>query len=1118
MTADDELEDALGRWLQQREDQPALLPGEFAQELAEPLRSAFLRELEELAEIDRATTLAPPRDLPQRFGDFRVLGLLGQGAMGAVYLAEQVSLGRRVALKVLHPQVAGDLHTAARFQREARTAASLAHPGIVPVFGFGEEQGTSWLAMGLIGGRSLQRLLQAWNEPRDIDHARAQALFGQPRTLAMAFADAADALDFAHRKNVVHRDLKPANLMYGDDGRLIVLDFGLASARGDDDSAVSLTRTGDFLGTPLYMAPEQATGADRAGPRSDVYALGAVLYECLCGRPPVPPGSLPQVLDHIRDRDADDPRVHRRDAPPELARIALMCLEKGPDRRYASAAALADDLRRYCDGQPVRARSPGPVARTLRRLRRRPAWTAALLLSLVAGGFALFAWRTGSENDRLAIEGETRAIQAALAASPEGITVFGGASREWYARLGLGDHLPVGESAPSAAATAALQRATALADRFPGHQGVRSLLARVLLDVGGDDRRTRTVLDQAASSPSAAPADLAMRATWLLRRGETAAAETAWRTIAVDSDDVELQFWHGIWQQTRQDYFAAIAAFDRALHGPGLPEELRYFALLHRGWCRTCPEVDLRRAAEDDLLQAAALRPQYGTARLLWAGLRCLDPDEDLARPVAAVTEVLTAVQMEPWVVTLVARVLLAFAEASALPGERPGLAAEFSPLAAIPLPEARRLALAGKALELLDLLRTRTPDAVEPRIHTIAALTMLGRHEDALALADELAVRLPAAHRALALMLRARVLAARGCLQQAHAAVDRALAADARYVDALRLRAELCARVGDLPGELAALEGAVTILAEVPQAPSVLPEAAFAQSWLQLRCANLLLLLDRPARALEVLAAQADSVLAGQFAPRWHCERAVLRVRAERRLGVNDAAATTAAMALLERLPATSPLRLLRTWLDERIAIPMPTSTAAMALRRGWLHPDSPVARTAVAAWPLLLAADVEPSIQDLTTALAPFVDAPADLDHLRLQGLLPLLRRVLPGDPAAADRWIALAQRAGADGDHSEARLLKAAALFTSGRAAAAATFLADTEHLHRDDLRGRWLQAVAALGAGDEDAARRALAASADRSLAAELLPHVQRRVAVPAAAAFGDRLHGLRDRPR
>ncbi|MCA9712934.1 MAG: serine/threonine protein kinase, partial [Myxococcales bacterium] len=189
-----------------------------------------------------------------------------------------------------------DPQALARFRREARTAQSLDHPGIARVLDFGEQDGAAWLAMELVEGRSLQRLLAAHADPRDVDHARAVAVLGSPRRLAELIAGVADALDHAHRAGIVHRDVKPANVMVRDDGRPVVLDFGLATAH---DGGGSLTRTGDFLGTPLYMAPEQAVGAENGTASSDVYALGAVLFECLCGRPPVAPGPLAVVIDAI---------------------------------------------------------------------------------------------------------------------------------------------------------------------------------------------------------------------------------------------------------------------------------------------------------------------------------------------------------------------------------------------------------------------------------------------------------------------------------------------------------------------------------------------------------------------------------------------------------------------------------------------------------------------------------------------------------------------------------------------------------------------------------------------------------------------------------------------------
>src|SRR5262249_34935344 len=258
-------------------------------------------------------------------------------------------------------------------------------------------------------------------------------------------------------------------------------------------------------------------------------------------------------------------------------------------------------------------------------------------------------------------------------------------------------------------------------------------------------------------------------------------------------------FWCAILTQEFGDYAAAIAGFTNALAKADLPEELRYYAFLHRGWCKTCPEISKLREAEDDLLAAATLRPNYGTARLLWAGLRCLDPNEDLARPVQAVTDVLTAVKMEPWVVVLTARVLLAIAEDSTAPAGPLRFAGELSPLASQPVSQERRRALAEMALDLLDKTRAAHPSQ-EAAIHRVAALAILGHTADALAACDALV------HGPLAHLMRARVELAAGRAQLARDAIERALAADQTFVAAWRCKADLCAHVGDSSGELEAL------------------------------------------------------------------------------------------------------------------------------------------------------------------------------------------------------------------------------------------------------------------------------------------------------------------------
>ncbi|MEO6595332.1 MAG: serine/threonine-protein kinase, partial [Planctomycetota bacterium] len=908
-----------------------LLPGEFAATLPATLQAPFLAELEALADLDRITTGTLPRDLPLRFGDFRVLGELGRGAMGAVYAAEQVSTGEAIALKVLHRHVASDSSASVRFQREARTAASLVHPGIVPVLGFGDEAGYTWLAMGRVEGRSLQRLLAAANEPRDVDHGRARRLLDDPWQLARTVACAADALAFAHRQKVVHRDIKPANLMCRDDGNLVVLDFGLATAH--DADAPTLTRTGDLLGTPLYMAPEQAIGAENGTAASDVYSLGAVLYECLCLCPPVTPGPLATVIDAILNRDPIDPSKRRAGVPQGLARIAMQCLEKDPRRRYASADALASDLLRFADGERVHARHSGVVRRLARRMRRRPVVTtlAAAVLVLVPTVYGLihFAGQRDAEATTLEQANDFVRTRQLLALSPEGITVGGGASRRFYARLGLGDYLPASEAARSASADAALRTAASLAQSRPDDLQAQRLLARVLFDLGDEAAATDAVLRTLLEHKDANDADRTMAAVWQQQQGRFDEADR--QLAAVDRDAPGVAFWLGIWHQNRQDYFEALSAFDRALREPGLDEELRYFAHLHRGWCQTCPELCRVRSAEDDLLQAAALRPNYGTAKLLWAALRCLDPTDDLSRPVAAVGEVLTAVQMEPWVVVLTARVLLALAEGGTWQAGPVLFSANCTPIAVLPLQPGRATALAGKGLELLDAVLEHDPSLFEPRYHRIAALTLLGRHAEALVECDLLLAHSSLQHRPAILLQRARVHLAAGRAEIARAAAERALEQDSRFVAAWHFLADLDAHVGDVQRELFALERAALHTAEQRRETSVFPDGAASLPDLQLRRARCLQALARHSEAMDVVQhGDFGGVLAGEHSPRVTTQRATLLAEL-RGQDLQEALRRSA-----PTLPADSPLQLLAA---SRANMPriVPSALAA-GLQRDWV------------------------------------------------------------------------------------------------------------------------------------------------------------------------------------
>lgn len=335
------LERALADWLLRRENEPALEPGEFARQLASEIRTSFLSELRELAKIEGLELGSEAFELPGLPG-FRLVRRLGHGGTGEVHEAEELASGARVAIKFLHRHVASDPRARARFRREVEAARTLVHPRIVRVLAAGEHAGIPYLVMELLAGRTLQSLLQAWRDTADPEHAFAVRFFSDRAGLRRHFAAVAEALHFAHRRGVVHRDLKPGNLMVADDGALTVLDFGLAAT--SSPQSVVLTRTGDFLGTPLYMAPEQARAEGAATPRTDLWSLGAVLYECLAGRSAIEPGPLPRVLARLLEGAILPLATCCQGLEPALARLVTSCLSCDPEQRPVSARAFAQAL------------------------------------------------------------------------------------------------------------------------------------------------------------------------------------------------------------------------------------------------------------------------------------------------------------------------------------------------------------------------------------------------------------------------------------------------------------------------------------------------------------------------------------------------------------------------------------------------------------------------------------------------------------------------------------------------------------------------------------------------------------------------------------------------------
>jgi eukaryotic-like serine/threonine-protein kinase len=323
------------------------------------------------AELARATPL----------GDFRLLRVLGRGGMGVVYEAEQLSLGRRVALKVLSFAAALDPKQLQRFKYEAQAAASLHHAHIVPVYGVGCERGVHYYAMQLIDGRSLAEVLRelrdeadAAAEPGADTAGRAAVTSGNSREVQAYFRraarlalQAARALEHAHQLGVVHRDVKPANLLLDAADHLWVTDFGLAQFHGQ----AGLTLTGDVLGTLRYMSPEQASARREAiDHRTDIYSLGATLYELLTLRPAVGGTDREALVRQIADAEPVPPRKLRPAVPVDLETIVLKALAKSPADRYATAQEMADDLDRFLADRPVTATRPS-VWKRLRKWARR---------------------------------------------------------------------------------------------------------------------------------------------------------------------------------------------------------------------------------------------------------------------------------------------------------------------------------------------------------------------------------------------------------------------------------------------------------------------------------------------------------------------------------------------------------------------------------------------------------------------------------------------------------------------------------------------------------------------------------------------------------------------------
>jgi tetratricopeptide (TPR) repeat protein/tRNA A-37 threonylcarbamoyl transferase component Bud32 len=575
------------------------------------------------AELDRASS-------PSRVaGRYDLREKLGEGAMSVVYRAVDGELGRDVAVKVLKENFLTHDTARQRFYREAQAMARLDHPNVVRVHDAGEDGSLMFLVLELVKGEPLARRLA--DAPRD------------PRRAAVLLEKAARGVAHAHENGIIHRDLKPENILVTAEGEPKVADFGLAHRAAE--SATVLTRSGTVLGTPLYMAPEQVKGGGHEiTPRTDVYALGAILYQALAGRPPHAGSALAEVYDKIAREEPVPARRLEPSTPRELDAVCQKALEKDPARRYAGAGEFADDLRRYLDGEPVRARPVSEVRRLWRRaVRNRAALLPGAAALAIAAAASFWAWKGAEERRR---QGEAvKLLEAGLPPLTRATAALYNSRVDYESVLG-----PLGE------AQALIERAIDRAPDLPlGH-----LRLGEVWELRGDYARAEACFRRAAAlDPGFGPARyrlgrvLLWRAylasLWFWEDQREASRKTSEQMARRGAEEIEAaqRLGSGFDSEVHRDIAAAMLAYLRGdreavrqICGEGIRRFGRREGVEELYWLQGLAQAG---AAErlKSLNESITLRPKFPLALYVRAHARQSAEHKDIDGAIADYTEAL---------------------------------------------------------------------------------------------------------------------------------------------------------------------------------------------------------------------------------------------------------------------------------------------------------------------------------------------------------------------------------------------------------------------------------------------------------------------------------------------